>query len=314
MASTRKFVFAATAAVAFGAAMWPAVPAAAVVGGTNAPGYYPYFAKVEVLFADGVNQCGGSVIAESFVLSGCCFEHDTPYRHIRHDEWRSRPGRRRHHPLFNGNTADGHDLALIDVGPSRTAGITPVQVCAPADPGAYAPGTLATMMGYGRTSAGGEMSDVLLAVDTVLRSDDYMDDLFNPWYWYDKWPDRFAIGAGSQRQTVCNGDSGGPLVVYRNDVVVQVGVASLAKKSCNAAAGFAELSGAQLAWFATQVPSIMARWGTCQTEFGTPGVYSAQYTTTPIAGAQRDGAFSEIACGGSHHRLVRQPPPHDAKA
>jgi hypothetical protein len=146
-------------------------------------------------------------------------------------------------------------------------------------------------MGYGRTSAGGKPSPVLLAVDTVLHSDEYMDDMWNPWYWFDKWPDEFAIGAGAKGHTAGKGDSGGPLVVYRNEVTVQVGVASFTKTSCATAAGFAELSGAQLAWVASIVPSITTASGFCDIGYGGIGRYTARYTTTAFEGAQRDGAY-----------------------
>jgi hypothetical protein len=291
----------ALAAVVAAAVMWPSGPAGAVVGGVSAPGYYPYFVRVEVQFTDGSASCGGSLIANSWVLSAAhCFDHESRYEgtEVAIGSVKGAAGVTASvHPLYNGDTHDGHDLALIQVPPNWTVGSPHVQVGAPSDAGAYAPGTLATIMGTGRTSANSDPSGNLLAVDTILRSDSYMDDLWNPWYWYDGWPDRLAIGAGMKGETACNGDSGGPLVVYRNGVHVQVGVASFTRTGCKTAAGFAELAGPQLAWVASHVPSIMDRWGPCELDIYRLGQYTARYTTTPFPGAQRDGAnYWTIGC------------------
>lgn len=72
---------------------------------------------------------------------------------------------------------------------------------------------------------------------------------------------------------------------------MQVGIASFAKKSCNTAAGFAELAGAQLAWLATVVPSIVPPWGFCDAGLGTVGRYVACYTTTSFPSAERDSPY-----------------------
>jgi hypothetical protein len=74
------------------------------------------------------------------------------------------------------------------------------------------------------------------------------------------------IGAGWTNHTVCHGDSGDPLTVQRNGVIVQVGVASFVETwphECGEPGGYAELNGPQLAWVASRVPSIVARWGAC---------------------------------------------------
>jgi hypothetical protein len=181
------------------------------------------------------------------------------------------------------------------VGPSATAGVTPVQVGAPWEPWLYAPGGEAVIMGFGRTTPDGPASDRLLAADTVLRSDDYMDDIFNPVFGLDGWSSPLMIGAGSDTQTVCKGDSGGPLVVAgSNGHVVQLGVASFAHDApwpysgfCDTAGGFAELSGPQLAWVASQVPSVMDAWGPCTSSYGVPGHSPASYGA-PVPGAQMD--------------------------
>ncbi|MGE5829109.1 MAG: S1 family peptidase [Micromonosporaceae bacterium] len=281
----------------------PGGSAGAVVGGADATGLYPYFARIIVFAGGEPHYCGGALIDRTWVLTAAhCFQHDQPVEstvlQLPGSDYTSHGVRI--HPLYNGHVTDGHDLALVFIDPSKTVGAVQIQVGAPADPGAYAAGTLATVMGWGFTSAGTGLSDRLMAADTVLRSDAYMDALFNPWKhsWWpfhpgatDKWPDDLVVGAGGKRQTTCEADSGGPLVVYRNDVPIEVGVTSFGPKSCNSAAGFAELARAQLAWVASEVPSVTARWGGCDAGFGTVGRYTVRYTQTSFAGAERDGSY-----------------------
>lgn len=80
-------------------------------------------------------------------------------------------------------------------------------------------------------------------------------------------------------------------MVYRNDLPVEVGVGSFVKGSCNGPAGYAELAGAQLAWLATVVPSVVPRWGFCDAGLGTVGRYVTTYTTVAFPNAERDGPY-----------------------
>jgi hypothetical protein len=148
------------------------------------------------------------------------------------------------------------------------------------------------MMGTGDMFPGDPENRDLHVADTVLRSDSYMDDIFNPWYWFDDWLEPLMIGAGSDDQSVCHGDSGSPLVVNHNGRTVQVGVASFIQDgdTCRGAAGFAEVAGPQLAWIASQVPSVMDRWGGCVSPTGAPGRPSAAYGTF-VPGFKWDGPF-----------------------
>jgi secreted trypsin-like serine protease len=118
-----------------------------------------------------------------------------------------------------------------------------------------------------------------------------MDDIYNAWYWFDHWNERLMIGAGWTNHTVCRGDSGGPLTVDRNGVTVLVGVVSFGDAhwyngvpSCDQPGAYAELSGAQLAWVATTVPGVAARWGACE--------------------ARRSGSLGPRSVGGTLGRWV----------
>ena len=132
-----------------------------------------------------------------------------------------------------------------------------------------------------------------------------MDDIYNPWYWFDHWNEPFHIGAGSSSQTACHGDSGGPLVVDKDGTWnwIQVGVASFVETwpdECSEPAGFSELTNAQLAWVAQQVPSIKAAWGPCYTPSGYLGQASARYVPWYLPTGGTDGPYHwEIACYGA---------------
>jgi secreted trypsin-like serine protease len=285
--------------------------AQAIVGGVGvSPSIYPQFVKLLT-----PNLCGGTVIAADTVLTAahCVDEGVTAAgitAFVRDVSPRSAVSITIH-PLWDGDEVDGHDLAIVRLTPGSTAGVPNIQVGSPFDTSYYAPNTRATIVGHGRTSPSSPTSTQLRAVDTVLRSDDYMDDVYNPWYWFDHWNEPFHIGAGSSSQTACHGDSGGPLVVDKDGTWnwVQVGVASFVETwpdECAEPAGFSELANAQLAWVAQQVPSIKAAWGTCYTPSGFPGQASASYVGWFLPTGGRDGQFYwEIACYG----IPSQPPP-----
>jgi hypothetical protein len=68
--------------------------------------------------------------------------------------------------------------------------------------------------------------------------------------------------------------------VNRSGVTMQVGVVSFVKSwpnDCADPAVYAELSGPQLAWIATQVPFVATSWGKCTTPHGSAGVWHVEY-------------------------------------
>ena len=143
-----------------------------------------------------------------------------------------------------------------------------------------------------------------------------MDGIYNPWYWVDNWNEPLMIGAGWSDQTVCKGDSGGPLTVKRGSVVVEVGMAASAQpNSCDQPGGFAELSGSQLAWIGSQVPSDHHQVGPLRPRPGSPGTWTAQYHSAAYPLPSHDGPnYWDIACTPSFvpppaPTVMQLPPP-----
>src|SRR5262249_23314666 len=220
-----------------------AAPAAAIVGGNpTTSDQHPHYVRLQIhKFADPAksSECGGSAIDTGWILTAAqCITNGLERNEITievfvRDAFGADATKLIMHPLWDGDVSHGHDLALVRVPNEATdpvgtviPGAAKVQVGAPADAGAYADGGIATVVGQGATNEGGPLTKELNDLNTPLHSDDYMDDIYNPWYWFDNWNSALMIGAGWTNHTVCNGDSGGPLTVDRNGVTVQGGVVS----------------------------------------------------------------------------------------
>ena len=316
----------ATLSLALALMFLDAVPAAAIVGGNpTTADQHPYYVRLKIhKYADPskFSECGGSAIETGWILTAAhCITDNLERNEITievlvRDAFGADATQLIMHPLWDEDVSDGHDLALVRVPNEATdpvgtviPGAEKVQVGAPADPGAYADGVIATVVGHGATHEGGPLTTELNDLNTPLHSDAYMDDIYNPWYWFDNWNSALMIGAGWTNHTVCNGDSGGPLTVDRNGVTVQVGVASFTpvhwyngENSCDQPGGYAELSGAQMAWVAATVPGVAARWGACTARLvgnRVPGRWVATYVDTgsDSEGPDKDGPFRwNVSC------------------
>ncbi|GIH24639.1 hypothetical protein Aph01nite_29490 [Acrocarpospora phusangensis] len=201
----------------------------------------------------------------------------------------------------------GYDLAVLSVPAWATAGVPYVpQVGSPWRPGNYQPGVEATLAGFGLPSPDSDPTEfgTLRAIDTPIRSDDAMDDIYNPWYGPDWWISRLMIGAGGSAHTTCYGDSGTALTVNQDgNRIVQVGVHSFGL-DCTAAAALMELSGPQLAWLASMVPSVQDGWGPCTAPNGQPGRPDVRWGQgIPEGGSSENGRPWSIRC------VVPQPMP-----
>jgi hypothetical protein len=282
----------------------PRAQTSPIVGGTAGdPAQFPYFMR---LHGNTSSLCGGSLIDRSWVLTAAhCVDDDLSDAGGLHV---FNPGSQTLadpvlgiilHPQWAG-VGGIHDLALVHLKDGVVPNVDPIELGAPLDPGAFAANTPATAMGYGDVGGPTPLPNSdFNVVNTVLRSDDDMRDVFPDWV------DALDIGAGAPGQTTCFGDSGGPLVVVRNGHPVQVGVVSGGTEFCTQASIFTEMAGANLAWVATQVPEIKRRWGACKVSGGSDGQWSAVYQRAPVTGIDRDDSYSwSIYCA---QRLTANP-------
>lgn len=108
------------------------------------------------------------------------------------------------HPGFNGDPMDGDDVAVLTL--EREPGYRTLPLNE--DPGAYQPGTTATVLGWGYTDENGPSSPVLQETDVPLRSDSDCSGIYPK---YDA-GEMVCAGHPGGGRDACYGDSGGPLV------------------------------------------------------------------------------------------------------
>ncbi|ALG12973.1 S1 family peptidase [Kibdelosporangium phytohabitans] len=201
-----------------------AVPASAdvrIVGGTRASTQdYPY--AVYLAQQDGFQFCGGTLAtSEKVVTAAHCVkgEQETPGNVYvvagRDDKKATNAGvmvQVRHiwvHPSYT-DALKGHDVAVLTLSKRMNANYAPLPIATPDDQWAYEPNTMATILGWGRTSSGGQTSQYLLRADVPLVSDESCKQSFG------KFNPASMVCAGYAQGGIdgCQGDSGGPMVAH----------------------------------------------------------------------------------------------------
>lgn len=179
--------------------------------------------QVSLQTSDGFHFCGGSIIADKWIVTAAhCVAGGPPAMIVAGVTQLSQANTGQVVPVARAITApgyvdvsQGHDLALLELAqPLQLNGTTvrPIRPVGPAEAaaGIAAPGVVATVSGWGTLSSGGAAPDTLQSVQVPIvsladASADYGMQLTE---------DQLAAGLrGVGGKDSCQGDSGGPLVV-----------------------------------------------------------------------------------------------------
>jgi secreted trypsin-like serine protease len=204
-------------------------PAQAVVGGASVPeGGAPYAVALLAGGGHGLEDwqrvfCGGTLVGPRTVLTAAhCARPGTEvlaagtnllddagrrYRVVATDV----------HPGFDRATFR-NDVALLTL-PEPVAA-APVALVAPGEEALWAPGTPATVLGWGNLSEHQSSQTAWLQAGTLpVLPDDACGGLVDP-------ATQFCAGPPASSVDACQGDSGGPLVITAGARTVQVGIVS----------------------------------------------------------------------------------------
>ena len=140
------------------------------------------------------------------------------------------------HPDYSADSFISSDMALLKLEGEHM--YPRIELLTPDRVKLSEPGTIATVIGWGLTSIGGEGSDVLKKLEAEIISNDECKTHLNENIL------ETTICAGKQGSSVstCNGDSGGPLMVPFRGRWLQVGIVSFGTTICYQPTAFARVS------------------------------------------------------------------------
>lgn len=208
----RRFTLIALAVAAFAAT--PSADAAMIVGGRAATRPYEYMISLQT--QNGSHRCGGSLIRSDWVLTAAhCVDGDDPedLQIMIGSQRRSQPGdiieleKILVHPQYQGN---GYDVALLRLESPATQ--TPTRIADASEAGLWAPGDVATAIGWGTSNyLVGSSPDQLQEVELTIVSDADCDLSYGLYGWDPS--TEVCAGEITGGKDTCQGDSGGPLMV-----------------------------------------------------------------------------------------------------
>lgn len=220
--SIKRLMAVACLAVAMAAVAMPVAADEAqerIVGGTRASTQdYPYVVHLATA-EDGFQFCGGTLASSEKVITAAhCVKGQQPHELAvvagRDDKKDTKVGVSVPvksvwiHPKYT-DALLGHDVAVLTLG-KRITKYAPLPFATSEDEVAYAPNTMATILGWGRTASGGQTSQYLLKADVPVVSDEDCKAAFS------KYNQQWMVCAGYPQGGIdgCQGDSGGPMIAH----------------------------------------------------------------------------------------------------
>lgn len=217
---------------------------AKIIGGENAhPDDFPFIAGLAYIESNNLNPedhfCGGSIIAEKWILTAAHCLYDTDGNPLKIDDIfvflntynLSLPKSEREfhrierlilHPGYNDNTLE-NDIALIELKTITT--LKPIQLPSQNDESLMTPQRKVTISGWGATDRNEQQyPDVLQKAELEIISSTVCNQ--RTWYNGEISSKMFCAGYESAGIDACVGDSGGPLFFEENNTTTQLGIVS----------------------------------------------------------------------------------------